>query len=80
MKIIRNFLDRLKKEHQELNDKLMKLDKFMTYKSRKFNKLSKRQQELMKRQYELMAEYKDVLTERIELAEAEKEDTEDEEA
>lgn len=57
------FLERLKKEYEELDQKIYKLKIFMT--KDEFNNLDKTNQDLLKEQYNCMVNYSTILKIRI---------------
>ena len=57
------FLERLKKEYEELDQKIYKLKIFMT--KDEFNNLYKTNQDLLKEQYNCMVNYSTILKIRI---------------
>lgn len=57
------FLERLKKEYEELDQKIYKLKIFMT--EDEFNNLDKTNQDLLKEQYNYMISYSAILKIRI---------------
>ncbi len=57
------FLERLKKEYEELDQKIYKLKIFMT--KDEFNNLDKTNQDLLKEQYNCMVNYSAILKIRI---------------
>lgn len=57
------FLERLKKEYEELDQKIYKLKIFMT--KDEFNNLDKTDQDLLKEQYNCMVNYSAILKIRI---------------
>ena len=57
------FLERLKKEYEELDQKIYKLKIFMT--KDEFNNLDKTNQDLLKEQYNFMVNYSAILKIRI---------------
>lgn len=61
-----NWIDRLKKEREELKDKVVKLDEFIC--SHSFTALSEANRIALQRQLNIMDEYLKILTVRLELA------------
>lgn len=63
------FLDRLKIEHKELDEKMQKLEAFS--KSEKWKELSRHQTDLLTIQHRVMGVYANILLDRIALIEKE---------
>lgn len=68
---VNSFLDRLKVERQELQDKYQKLVHFIHKESAQFTALSEGQQDLLRQQANIMSQYVSILTRRLELIEKE---------
>lgn len=60
-----DFLERMKNEYEELNNKILKLEKFVE--SKKFENLNDKNKSLLKEQHKFMKKYSEVLLKRIEI-------------